>query len=483
MEKILSVGIDVGTSTTSLVLSRLTIENESSFFSVPKVSIAEKEVIYKSPVYLTPLLNRSRIDAGALRAIVSGEYEKAGVASSQISSGAVIITGESARKENADAVIRALSAFAGDFVVAAAGPDMESLIAGKGSGAWQFSRKNHCRVLNLDIGGGTSNAVLFDDGDMKACGCLDIGGRLIRLCRQDEGLTVRQVSPAAALAAQAASVPIADGSSVSRQDLERIAGKMAHILDCFTGADRAPSSEDLELMGKLQTPGSSPFPVPEDVQTIFFSGGVAEMMLRPAVQTFAYGDIGMLLADAVQQSRMRQVFAACSAGETIRATVVGAGSYTTSISGSTVYFDREVLPVKNVPVIRLDEQAQREIFRGNEAPAREIAAWHQQQQDICGYMLAMEGMADPDYGQMKAAAAAISRLADQTMPGGEPLLLAFDRDIAKAMGLLLRGRQGSGRKIICIDSVHMRSGEFADLGRPLMDGLVIPVVVKTLVFE
>ena len=151
---ILSVGIDVGTSTTQVVFSKLQMDNAGGYFSVPRVAIVDKEVVYKSEVYMTPLKTDVMIDTDALRNIVAAEFRKAGYRPEDTDSGAVIITGESARKENSDAVLKSLSDFAGDFVVSAAGPDMESLIAGKGSGAWQYSMDHHCRVANLDIGGG-----------------------------------------------------------------------------------------------------------------------------------------------------------------------------------------------------------------------------------------------------------------------------------------------------------------------------------------
>ena len=134
---ILSVGIDVGTSTTQVVFSKLQMDNAGGYFSVPRVAIVDKEVVYKSEVYMTPLKTDVLIDTDALRDIVAAEFRKAGYRPEDTDSGAVIITGESARKENSDAVLKSLSDFAGDFVVSAAGPDMESLIAGKGSGAWQ----------------------------------------------------------------------------------------------------------------------------------------------------------------------------------------------------------------------------------------------------------------------------------------------------------------------------------------------------------
>lgn len=96
----------------------------------------------------------------------------------------MIITGETARKENANSVLQAMSGYAGDFVVATAGPDLESIIAGKGAGAQSYSKEYHTSVVNLDIGGGTTNLVLFNDDELLDTACFDIGGRLIRISPQ-----------------------------------------------------------------------------------------------------------------------------------------------------------------------------------------------------------------------------------------------------------------------------------------------------------
>ena len=173
---ILSVGIDVGTSTTQVVFSKLQMDNAGGYFSVPRVAIVDKEVVYKSEVYMTPLKTDVLIDTDALRDIVAAEFRKAGYRPEDTDSGAVIITGESARKENSDAVLKSLSDFAGDFVVSAAGPDMESLIAGKGSGAWQYSMDHHCRVANLDIGGGTSDIAVISLSGVVESASIKVAG-------------------------------------------------------------------------------------------------------------------------------------------------------------------------------------------------------------------------------------------------------------------------------------------------------------------
>lgn len=473
---ILSVGIDVGTSTTQVVFSKLQMDNAGGYFSVPRVAIVDKEVVYKSEVYMTPLKTDVLIDTDALRDIVAAEFRKAGYRPENTDSGAVIITGESARKENSDAVLKSLSDFAGDFVVSAAGPDMESLIAGKGSGAWQYSMDHHCRVANLDIGGGTTNVVLFEDGETLARGCLDIGGRLI--CMNPQGI-ITKVSPAAAVMAQAAGVSVSVGDRCDELKLTAVTRQMAAALNAYLGV----GTKDIDaILRQIKTPGSSDFPVPEKVQAVFFSGGVADLIYHESTDTWAYGDIGVLLGRAIRESRLFTDFQKMEPGETIRATVVGAGTYTTTISGSTITYSDDIFPLKNIPVIKLDEELQEACFAGETEPVIRRIQWVLGQNDEEHFILAMPGKRNPGYMEMKRAAASIRQIMDRVQSPGEPILLVIESDIAKAMGQMIRQQPDLKRQVVAIDSIHVEDGEYVDMGKPMMNGMVIPVVVKTLIF-
>lgn len=473
---ILSVGIDVGTSTTQVVFSKLQMDNAGGYFSVPRVAIVDKEVVYKSEVYMTPLKTDVLIDTEALRDIVAAEFRKAGYRPEDTDSGAVIITGESARKENSDAVLKSLSDFAGDFVVSAAGPDMESLIAGKGSGAWQYSMDHHCRVVNLDIGGGTTNVVLFEDGETLARGCLDIGGRLI--CMNPQGI-ITKVSPAAAVMAQAAGVSVSVGDRCDELKLTAVTRQMAAALNAYLGV----GTKDIDaILRQIKTPGSSDFPVPEKVQAVFFSGGVADLIYHESADTWAYGDIGVLLGRAIRESRLFTDFQKMEPGETIRATVVGAGTYTTTISGSTITYSDDIFPLKNIPVIKLDEELQEACFAGETEPVIRRIQWVLGQNDEEHFILAMPGKRNPGYMEMKRAAASIRQIMNRVQPPGEPILLVIESDIAKAMGQMIRQQPDLKRQVVAIDSIHVEDGEYVDMGKPMMNGMVIPVVVKTLIF-
>ena len=123
-EHLLSMGLDVGTTSTQLIFSELTVENRAGSFSVPEMEIGERKILYRSPVHFTPLLGDDRVDGEGIRKLVQQEYAAAGIRREDVDTGAVIITGETSRKEHAETVLRELSGFAGEFVVATAWPDL-----------------------------------------------------------------------------------------------------------------------------------------------------------------------------------------------------------------------------------------------------------------------------------------------------------------------------------------------------------------------
>ena len=472
--EILSVGIDIGTSTTQVIFSRIAMENTAGFFSVPHVSITDKEVIYKSDIYITPLINSYLIDGDKVRDIVEKEFAKAGFTPADTQTGAVIITGESARKENSAVVLKKLSSFAGEFVVSTAGPDLESVIAGKGSGAQSYSEDNACVAVNLDIGGGTTNIVVFDQGKVVAKGCLDIGGRLVKL---DKSYVVSYVSPTAKKISDKLSLGLEEGRATNEQALDALCAEMVNLTEQALGVyDKSPLAES------VVTKGSTPLVIKKPIRAVCFSGGVADCIYHSDREPLAYGDIGVHLGKAFRRGRLYSDFRLIKAKETIRATVVGAGTYTTSISGSTISYAESILPIKNAPVLKLSREEQGRLFAGDVPFLKEKLRWFMEQSDTERVVLSFEGEQNPSYLATRRCANCIGTALNETLAPGEPMLIVTECDIAKALGQAINAEFGDTRDIICVDSISVEDGDFVDLGKPLMDGLVIPVVVKTLIF-
>src|SRR3990170_525895 len=185
LREVLSVGLDIGTTTTQVVFSRLHLADLSRMAALPRagvgprvplIRVAEKEILYQSPVHFTPLRSRDEVDGEALERIVREEYRCAGIRPEQIETGAVVVTGEIAKKKNAAEILDRLGGLAGEFVVTVAGPRLEAMMAGRGSGAAAWSREHYARVINVDVGGGSANAAVFELGEFLAAAGMSIGG-------------------------------------------------------------------------------------------------------------------------------------------------------------------------------------------------------------------------------------------------------------------------------------------------------------------
>ena len=447
-ERLISLGLDVGTTSTQMIFSELAVENRAGSFSVPEMAITERKIRYRSPVHFTPLLGQERVDAAALREIVDREYEKAGFRREDVDTGAIIITGETSRKENARAVLQELSGYAGEFVVATAGPDLESVLAAKGSGAVAYSRDTGKTVLHMDIGGGTSNLALIREGIILATGCLNVGGRLVKL---DQSGRITYVSPVLE-----GLCDLQVGDSVLPETLQPVAELLVQALEMAAGL-RQPTG----LLEKLTTAGTGMTP-PAGKIVISFSGGVADCVGKET-DWLAYGDLGPLLGQAIRKSRLCQGEYMLGK-ETIRATVIGAGCHSAQLSGSTVFHRGIRFPLKNVPVVPVGETG--------DNPAEEIRKAMTRQEGLA--VLAMSGYHAPDYRQVTELAEAICKA---WISG--PVLVCLEQDMAKALGHALAVRLPEEVPILCIDRVKLAEESYLDVAAPV--GPALPVVVKTLV--
>ena len=441
-----SVGLDVGTTSTQLIFSELTVENRAGSFSVPSMEISHRRILYRSPVHFTPLSGHDRVDGAALREIVTAEYAKAGIQPQDLDTGAVIITGETSRKENAAEVLRELSDLAGNFVVATAGPDLESILAARGSGAVAYSAETGKTVLHMEIGGGTSNLALIQDGHVTATGCLNVGGRLIKL---DPHNVITYISP---VLRDLCSLSI--GQKVTESDLEPVAKRLVEALEMAAGL-RSPGP----LLTALTTPGTAMVP-PDQSVTLSFSGGVADC-IQVHLPWNQFGDLGPTLGRAIQNSLL------CRGDymlgrETIRATVIGAGCHSTQLSGSTVFHRDIPFPLQNLPVLRVPAP-----FPPVETLIREI---HRQDSNP---VLFLTGHSPGDYRSICHLADLLAQL-----PGDSPLIICLDRDYAKALGQALALR--TPRPLLCLDGIAPGEGSYLDIGHPT--GPALPVVIKTIVF-
>lgn len=471
-EHIISVGIDIGTSTTKMVISRFILKNTAGLIRVPTIEIVDKEIVYQSPIFRTPLKSSSEIDMEKIEKLIMSQYKAAAIVPEDVQTGAVIITGETATKSNAEEVIHHLSSQGGDFLVATAGPDLEGIIAAKGSGLFDASKESNKVFANIDIGGGTANIAVYQYGNLLGTCTLHIGGKLIEF----ENGVVHYISDKVKHSFKQIGIDIEEGRHLHYNDLKKFTDHLSSLL-ARTLQNQLLDEDHTFLFGH-------PPNWTKKIDVISFSGGVAECMYQYEKNTgngVSYNDIGMTLAESLLENSLLSEFEWRKPNETVRATVIGAGTQTTEISGATIQVEPSLLPIKNLPVHRLE-------FSNNIADTlpflsnaiKEGVKLYDPFHEGQNFALYLSNIPLLSFRE-------IHQLIDILIEGNEykgdpaqPLVLALERDLAKAIGQSLQIKYPN-QKCICIDQIKVEHGDYLDIGKELQSG-VVPVVIKTLAF-
>ena len=472
--ELLSVGIDVGTTTTQIIFSRLGLTDVARPGQIPRINISSRSVLYQSPIVFTPLKDYETVDADKLNEIVRREYAAANVDPKQVETGAVIITGETAKKKNADEILRALSGLAGEFVVSVAGPHVESLIAGRGAGAAHYSQTHYTSVTNVDIGGGSANSAIFQSGNFVSAAAMNFGGRILEV-EHGSGKIRHIAEPAKHILADLG-LRLEVGISPSLEDLRRFTDRMADLtLELIEGTS-SPLAKKIYL-----TPPSS---VSGKGTVLMFSGGIGDYYFNPltissVADTTIHDDVGPLLAESLRKHAVLSFYEVVQPAETLRATVLGASTQTVTLSGSTIWAERQILPMKNVPVIRPTLPADLNPATIATGIAEAVRRWDVNlSTDL--FAIALELNRPLDYTSLTQLANGLREFSG-AMPSDRPLVVIIERDYAQALGQTVKGL-APDRSLLVIDQVGLSEGDYIDIGTPLMDGRVVPLSVKTLIF-
>jgi len=468
------VGIDIGSSGTQVIFSRVYMRRLAEDLT-SRYFVVKRETLHESPVALTPYQSEARIDERAVGDIVDQAYEAAGIHPDNIDTGAVILTGEALRRENAKAIADVIAEMGGEFVCATAGHHMESLLAAYGSGAARVSHDLQRPVLNVDIGGGTTKLALVENGRVVHTAAIHLGGRL---AVRDAG-TLTRLDPAGRQLAKNAGLDWSLGAQVTDADIERVADWMAGALVEALTVEPSPSPIDALWLTEPLEPVAG-------IAGVMFSGGVAEYVYGREARDF--GDLGRRLGHAIR----RRVEAGAlpypmlPAGECIRATAIGASEYSVQLSGNTVYISNpgELLPRKNLQVLQPGVALGGEVSpaRVTQAIRRHFEAFDLRE-GVAEVALAFHWEGPPAFARLEALARGIVEALPMTLMAGKPLFLVLDGDIAQSLGALLKDEWGIASEVLVIDGIALRDFDYVDLGRVRMPSYTVPVTIKSLVFS
>lgn len=471
--RLTSVGVDIGSSTSHLMFSRLVMRRRSKEMS-SEFEVVHRKVLYRSPILLTPYSDPDTIDTGVLASFVKRGYEEADIAPENVDTGAVICTGEAVRKNNSAAIIRMLAEQGGNFVCATAGPNLEAILGAHGSGAVARSQRRSGIALNVDIGGGTSKLALVESGAVTETMAVNVGARLIAWDSKDR--VIRTEAAGRAVAA-ACGYDIAVGNIISEKQKAVVAEKLADILyETMRRQSLSPLATNLVISGPLQYRGA--------IAEISFSGGVSEYIYDFDQQD--YGDLGPLLGAAVRRRVATLDIPLAGSLECIRATVIGASQYTIQLSSSTVFVSRAgLLPqldLQVVPAYLPENPAKLTGSSVRDAIMRGFERLDIMPRDIGRPIaLALLGPVIPNRASIKAICSGILQALEPI--SDHPWTIVLSSDVAGLVGSMLKEEENVAQDVIVVDGIHVGEFNFVDLGQIIDSVEAIPVVVKSLVFE
>ncbi len=465
---VLSVGVDIGSSTSHLVFSRIVLERLDARYVV-----TERESFYQSDILLTPYSDEETIDDAALGAFIERQYKDGKIDPDEIDTGALILTGVAVRRRNARAIGELFAAQAGKMVAVSAGDSLETVMAAYGSGAAARSIKNAAPVMNVDIGGGTSKIAVCEDGKVIDVTALDVGARLVVLDAENR---IMRLEEAGRRFGAELGMKLDLGFQLNDHQAQALAARMAEkLFEAMQG--RAPRAGGAELL-RLD-----PLTWRGALSDVSFSGGVSEYIYGGEAK--AFGDIGPQLAAEVR-ARLRNWGPQLARPEArIRATVIGASQYTMQVSGSTIFvWPLTTLPLRNVPVIAprfalgeetIDSTAvsaaikgalKRLDLGGGETPVAIFVPWRgsatfRRLDDFC-----------------KGVAAGL----EAVIAHGHPIVLAGDGDVGGLMGIHYCEEMKFNNPIVSIDGLELKEFDYVDIGAILDTSGAVPVVIKSLIF-
>lgn len=458
-----SVGIDIGSSTSHLMFSELQVGYPSLHRRRPEV--LERKVIGRSPILLTPFSGDWNIEADPLEKLIDSTFRAAGLSREEIDTGAVILTGEAARRDNARKIAELFSGQAGRFVCATAGPRLETILAAHGSGAVARSREEGSTLLNVDVGGGTTKVSLIVKGRIQETTALNIGARLVAY---DESGELIRLEKAGERFLKDLGYSLRIGKRIEREILERLASGMARLLFGVLAGEEAPWSEIYI---------ASPMNGLSQVDGILFSGGVAEYIYKR--EDAAFGDLGPILGKAVREEAEKRGYRILDSSEGIRATVIGASQYSIQLSGETIFVPRpDNLPLRNLrtfvvhvswdaPIAERTAEAIRNTLTGLDPEVR-------------GMPFALVFSSPPflGYGAAQELAQGIRGALLTVPPAARPRMLVFEQNVGRVVGEMLPPELS----IPCVDEISLSELDFIDVGAVVEGEGYVPVVVKSLAF-
>jgi len=471
------VGLDFGSTTSSAIVARARVARSSA---TGRMTFGAPEILYRSEPVFTPF-NGDRIDESVLQKHLDTWLVESGITPEQLFAGGAIITGLATEAENAGRITKLVKERVGEAIIATASdPCFESWLAFMGS----CSALSHCNptrpIINLDIGGGTTNPALGVNGNVVSTGCYFIGARHF----QFEPGTYKLISISAygQILLNHFGINKNSGDTLSEDDRNAILGFYVELLESIvTGTGDWPG----EFTKSSHTQVPLAIGAKGEGHALTFSGGVGELIYgittgKRIPSTTYFGDFGIDLATRIVQSQLlRESMEGFIPENMGRATVYGLAIHSTEISGSTLFLPTmDVLPLQDMPIvgkITMEEglesiQKLLALVQNNGGGAIQILSGEKEAQK--NYVL--EGPFTEKHQRVKALGQVICKSVESMGFSSDiPLVLLAPGNFGKSLGNYVSNWRKMAQKIVVIDEISDRNAHFVNIGR--IHNNIVPV--------
>ncbi|MDI1449649.1 ethanolamine ammonia-lyase reactivating factor EutA [Polyangium sp. 6x1] len=464
------LGLDFGSTTSSAMVASAAMVRNCVTGRVELSRLAEE---YRSVPVFTPL-REGRIDEAAVAALLERWLAEGHLQGKEVFGGGALITGLSAERQNAAALASLLRARLGDAILVASGDaNLESWMAFLGSCARLSRRHPEVEVLNLDIGGGTTNLALGIDGEVRRTGCLFVGARHLQV----EPGTYRIVAVSRYARALLDHLGIArgPGDTLSAEDVDAVLSFYVALLEAaVTGRAEVFAAPIARLHRHTELEIEPPASVAPAARVVTLSGGVGALVYEhlrgaPWPSTTFFGDLGVDLAERILSSDvLARDLAAFVPDHFGRATVFGMMRHSMDISGATVFLSSpDVLPLRDLPILgRLGSDAE---------PGRVQALLRLVRESPSGGCLRIEWTGPTLAAVRRLGAWLGDELKARPLRPEQALVLFVAENVGKTLGQYVSDWGKSPVKLVVVDEVVVKDARFAQIGR--MKDHVVPVWV------
>lgn len=462
------IGLDFGSTTSSCLLAK------GNFFQdarTGRVHVRQVNPIFRSETVFTPyqIEDPQNIDEAKLEALMHEWFKNIDMHSITLAGGGAILTGLAAQSQNIDILMQKIKKCVSNaMIVTAHDPHFESWLAWHG-GAAVLSKQNPTHfVMNLDIGGGTTNFAVGRAGEVRYTGSVFVGARHIQFVSGT--YIIQHVSPYGLLVFQYLQISKKRGDSLNDLEISILTQFYIEVLQAIIKGNQT-FFITRNLTGLIDASWKDLDTTIRDGPIMFtVTGGVGELMTQYALKgswpsTTFFGDLGIDLAKAILNSEFASSIQISTPTHTSSATLYGVALFSTQFAGNTIFMSGKIpLPLDQVPILAYVQG----ITSLNQL--QEIVLQAKQWSSAIGIYF---NIPKPNWQEIKNLGEVLSSFLKDWDVFFPPLVLLVPHNIGHALGCYVTGWKKKSIRLLVLDEIVLQNARFVQIGTPKLQAIPV----------